>query len=144
MTLFECAIRYDKMCENGAVKRCTELYLVDALTFTEAEARIIQQMQPFISGEFTVQSIKRTPYAEVVNHGDPSADRWYKAKIHFITIDERTAAEKKTVVNLIVLGESVQSAHNAVVRHMQDSMADYEIATIEETKVMDVYMSQQP
>ena len=89
---FECKIRYDKMQENGAVKKVTEPYLVDALSFTEAEARIIEEMKPFISGEFSVSAVKRSKIAEIFR--DDSADRWYLVKVAFITIDEKTAVEK--------------------------------------------------
>ncbi len=89
---FECKIRYDKAQENGAIKKVTEPYLVDALSFTEAEARIIEEQTPFISGEVNVTAVKRTKIAEIF--WDDSADKWYLVKVAFITIDEKTAVEK--------------------------------------------------
>ncbi len=76
---FECKIRYDKMQENGSVKKVNEPYLVDALSFTEAEARIIEEMTPFISGEFSVAAVKRTKISEIFR--DDTADKWYLVKV---------------------------------------------------------------
>ena len=81
---FECKIRYDKAQENGAIKKVTEPYLVDALSFTEAEARIIEEQTPFISGEVNVTAVKRTKIAEIF--WDDSADKWYLVKVAFIKI----------------------------------------------------------
>lgn len=92
---FECKVRYDKLQENGSVKKVTEPYLVDALSITEAVARITDEMAPFISGDYSVSSAKSTKIAEIF--WDDSADKWYLVKVAFITIDEKTAAEKKSV-----------------------------------------------
>ncbi len=80
---FECKIRYDKVMENGMVKKVNEPYLIDALSFTEAEARIIKEMTPFISGDFSVSAVKRTKISEIFR--DDTADKWYLAKVAFIT-----------------------------------------------------------
>lgn len=92
---FECKIRYEKTMENGLVKKVTEPYLVDALSFTEAEKRIIEEMTPFISGEFTVSDIKRANYSELFTSSEDAADRWFKCKLFFITLDEKNGTEKK-------------------------------------------------
>ena len=96
---FECKVRYDRLQENGAVKKVNEPYLVDALSFTEAEARITEEVSPFISGDFTVSAVKRTKIAEVFWQG---GDRWYLVKVGFITIDEKTAAEKRSTSLILV------------------------------------------
>ena len=88
---FECKVRYDKMMENGVQKKVNEPYMVDALSFTEAEARIIEELTPFISGDFTVSAVKRTKISEIF--WDDSADKWYLVKVAFITIDEKSAVE---------------------------------------------------
>ena len=93
-TWFECKIRYEKVMENGMQKKVTEPYLVDALSFTEAEARIIEEMTPFISGEFTVSDIKRANYSEIFTSEEEAADRWFKCKLIFITLDDKSGAEK--------------------------------------------------
>lgn len=93
-TWFECKIRYEKTMENGMQKKVTEPYLVDALSFTEAEARIIEEMTPFITGEFTVSDIKRANYSELFPSDEESADRWFKCKLIFITLDEKAVQRK--------------------------------------------------
>lgn len=99
---FECRIRYEKTMENGMSKKVTEPYLVDALSFTEAEARIIEQMAPFISGEFTVRDIKRASYSEVFYTEDPTDDKWYKGRLGFVAVDEKAGKEKITYTNVLV------------------------------------------
>ena len=91
---FECKVKYDRMMENGVLKTVSEPYLVDALSFTEAEARITDKMQPFISGEFSVDTVKRVKLSDIFYN--EAGDRWYKVKTNFITIDEKTAVEKRT------------------------------------------------
>lgn len=134
---FECKARFDKMQENGSVKRVSEPYLVDALSCTEAEARVIEELTPFVSGELTVPSVKSTRITEIF--WDDSADRWYLAKLAFITIDEKTAAEKKTVSQILVAGSDFKSAYDNIIENMKGTMADYEIVSIAESPLMDVY-----
>lgn len=106
--LFETKIRYDKIHENGAVKKATEAYLVDALSFTEAEARIIEEMTPYISGEFSVVAIKRTKIAEVF--WNPEAEKWWTVKVNFITLDDKTGVEKKSASLILVQADDDASA----------------------------------
>lgn len=134
---FECKIRYDKAQENGAIKKVTEPYLVDALSFTEAEARIIEEQTPFISGEVNVTAVKRTKIAEIF--WDDSADKWYLAKVAFITIDEKTAVEKKSTSLILVAASDFKGAYDNFMEGMKGTMADFEIVSITETPLMDVY-----
>src|SRR5690554_8008132 len=97
---FECKLRYDKMLETGIQKTVTEPYLVDALSFTEAEARIIEEIRPFMSGEFTISDIKRVKYAE--SFFNDEGDRYYRMRLFFISLDEKSGTEKKTSVNMLV------------------------------------------
>ena len=134
---FECKIRYDKIMENGAIKKVTEPYLVDALSFTEAEARIIEEMTPYISGEFSVSAVKRTKISEIF--WDDSADKWYLVKVAFITIDERTAVEKKSISQILVAASDFKEIVKCTLEGMKGTMADYEIVSINETPLVDVY-----
>lgn len=134
---FECKVGYKKTLENGVEKKVNEPYLVDALTFTEAEARIIEEMTPFISGEFTITAVKRMKINEIFF--DDRADKWYMAKVAFITIDEKTAAEKRTVTAMLVAASDFKEAYDNLVDGMKTTMADYEIVSIAETMIMDVY-----
>lgn len=134
---FECKVRYEKLQENGAAKKVTEPYLVDALSFTEAEARITEEMTPYISGEFAVSAIKPTKIAEIM--WDETGDRWYLTKVAFITIDEKTAAEKRSISQIMVQAANFKNALARFEEGMKGTMADYEIVQINETMIMDVY-----
>lgn len=138
-TWFECKIRYEKTMENGMNKKVTEPYLVDALSFSEAEARIIEEMTPFISGEFTVTDIKRANYSELFPCEEESADRWFKCKLFFITIDPKSGAEKKTPTNVLVQAADLRDVVKKLDEGMKGTMSDYQIASIAETAIMDVY-----
>ena len=136
---FECRIKYEKVMENGMNKNVTEPYLIDALSFTEAEARIIEEMTPYISGEFTVSDIKRAGYSELFFSEDANADRWFKCKLTFITLDEKSGSEKKTSTNVLVQASDLRDAVKKLDDGMRGSMADYLIASVAETAIMDVY-----
>ena len=134
---FECKVRYEKLLENGMQKMVTEPYLVDALSFTEAEARIIQEITPYMSGEFTISNIKRVKYAESFFNDD--GDRYYKMRLYFISLDEKSGAEKKTAVNMLVQASTLKEAIEIIETEMEKSMVDYTIASAAETAIMDVY-----
>lgn len=134
---FECKVRYDKMQDNGMVKKVNEPYLVDALTFTEAESRIIEEMKPFISGEYSISAEKKTKISEIFfNEG---ADRYYLVKVNFITLDENSGVEKKTVSQILVQASDFEDAVEKFNEGMKGTMADYEIGSISETMIMDVF-----
>ena len=97
---FICKIRYEKVMEDGLQKKVMEPYVVDALSFMEAEERIIEEMSGYISGEFDVVEIDRCVFKEIFFSDEAGADKWYKSKLQFITIDEKTEKEKKTAVYL--------------------------------------------
>lgn len=134
---FECKVRYDKAQENGAVKKVNEPYLVDALSFTEAEARITEEQRPFISGEFSVSAVKRTKIAEIFFF--EGGDRWFLVKVGFITIDEKTASEKRSNSLILVQASNFKEAYDNFIKGMAGTMADYDIISIAETPLMDVY-----
>ena len=136
---FECKIAYEKVMEDGLQKKVNETYTVDALSFTEAEKRIMEEMSSYISGEFAVKDIKIAPYKEIFFSEDASADRWYKAKLQFITIDEKTEKEKRSSVNYLVQADTLKGAVNNIEEVMGGSMIDYVIASVAETTLMDVF-----
>ena len=138
-TWFECKIRYEKVMENGMNKKVTEPYLVDALSFTEAEARIIEEMTPFITGEFTVSDIKRANYSELFSSDDEAADRWYETTLAFSTLDEKSGAEKITRTRVLVQAADLRDAMKKLDEGMKGTMADYQGVAIKETAIMDVY-----
>ena len=138
-TWFECKVRYEKTMENGMNKKVTEPYLVDALSFTEAEARIIEEVSPYISGEFTIADIKRANYTELFFCEEESADRWFKCKLTFISLDEKSGAEKKTSSNVLVQAADLRDAVKKLDEGMKGSMMDYVISSMAETAIMDVF-----
>lgn len=142
-TWFECRIRYEKVMADGISKKVTESYLVDALSFTEAEARIIEQMAPYISGEFTVRDIKLASYSEVFYTDKEVADKWYKGRLGFIAVDEKTGKEKISYTNVLVQECDFRDAVKKLDEGMKGSMADYVIVLVQETAIMDVYEYEQ-
>lgn len=136
---FECKLKFDKTQEDGSVKKVTEPYLVDAISFTEAEKRIIEEMKPYISGEFEVADIKRVRLAELFETKEDSADRWFKAKLTFVTFDENSGKEKKTSSFVLVQAADLRKALKRLDEGMKDSMLDYTIVELKETPIMDVF-----
>ena len=134
---FECRLRYDKIQENGSIKKVTESFLVDAMSFTEAEARIIEEQTPFISGEFSIPAIKKTNIAEIFY--DESADKWWSVKYNLITLDEKSGRERKTAVYVMVAADDQQGATDRFNEGMNGTLIDYEIAKVAETSILEVY-----
>ena len=136
---FETKVKFDKTMEDGMQKKVTEAYVVDALSFTEAEQRITEEMSSYISGEFEVSDIKKAAYHEIFFSDDTNADRWYKAKLQFITIDEKTEKEKRSNVNYLVQAATLNGAVKNIDEVMGGTLIDYVIASIAETQLMDVF-----
>lgn len=128
---------YDKTMENGTQKKVTELYLVDALSFTEAEARAIEELRPYIAGEFTIADIKRAKLSELFFN--ENGDRYFKAKVCFITLDEKSGTEKTTVANMLAQACDLREALQVVNKGMEGTMADYYISSLSATQIMDVF-----
>lgn len=137
MNWYECKIKYEKTLETGTQKKVTEAYLVDAMTFTEAENRIIEEMTPYIVGEFEVTAVKKERISEMFI--DPQGDKWYRAKVNFITLDEKSGAEKKSASTMLVQASDFQRAVKNLEDGMKGTMSDWEINTISETALMDVF-----
>ena len=138
-TWFECKIRYEKIMEDGLPKKISEAYVVDALSFSEAEERITKEMSSYISGEIEIVDVKIAPYREVFFADDNLADQWFKAKLSFITIDERTNKEKRTSMMYLVNAGNISSAINNIDKVMSGTMIDYVTTSISATKIFDVF-----
>lgn len=136
---FECKVKYQKIVENGLEKKVTEPYLIDALNFTEAEARMIEEIRPFISGEFDVTNIKKANYSELFFSQEDTADKWYKCKLMFVTLDEKSGKEKRSATYILVQASDFIDALGKLQDGMKGTLSDYEIASISETPLMDVY-----
>ena len=136
---FECTVRYERQMEDGMTKKVNELYVVDALSFGEAEESITKEMTSYVSGEFEVKNINPAAYGEVFFSENAADDRWYKARLSFITIDEKTEKEKRSSVTYLVQASTFNRAVKNIEEVMSGTMIDYVIANIMETKIMDVY-----
>ena len=137
---FECKIKYNKVLEDGKEKLVTEKYLVSAMSFTEAEANFIKEITPYISGEFFIDDISRADYSELFLSEDESADKYYDAKLAFITLDEKSGKEKKTNVNMLVQAADMRDAMNRLDEGMKGTMCDYQSVKLQETSLVDVFI----
>lgn len=136
---FKTKVRFEKMGEDGLNKKVTEDYVVDALSHTEAEERITEEMKSFVSGEFDVKSIVPAPFKEIFFSDDPEDDKWYQVKLDFITINENSEKEKRSKVTYLIQAGSVNRAIKNVDEVMGGSMIDYEIVSVNSTKFWDVF-----
>ena len=134
---FECTIKYRKITEDGEEKSVSENYLVDALTFTEAEKRINEEAEQFVSGPYEVVNIKLTNYTEV--HHVEDCQYWFKAKVTFITADEERGKERKSNANMLVQADNVNEAYENLKTALNDMTIDYTIPSVSETKVFEVF-----
>ena len=160
MKNYEVKILLDRTMENGMTKKVAEQYIVaECLSLSESEARAIEYIQPYDTGEYEVTSSRVAPYCEIVydkfglvsqvdgeaqkllgqnRNASTDPDRWYRVKVSLITLDERSGREKRTVQNLLVNACSVNAAHDLTVEHLKGCMSDYEIGNVDETKIIDV------
>lgn len=136
-TFIEAKVKFNKQLENGKFKKVNEPYIVKALSFTEAEARVTKEVSPYISGEFTVSAVKKSNIVEIFRNAE--GNFWYKVKANFINIDEKTAVEKLTPVYYLVQAQDFRTAYDNFLKGMKGTMADFVIASITETKIMDVF-----
>lgn len=137
MNYFETTVKFEKTVEEGKILKVSEKYLVDALSFTGAEARIIEEMKPFISGEFQVSKITRAKINELF--ANENGDKWYKCKVFFVSLDEVKVVEKLTSSTMYAQANDTVDAERVLREGMKGSMADYVIASITETKILDVF-----
>lgn len=138
-TWFETSVQYEKTMEDGLQKKVIEQYVVDAFSFTEAESAITEEMSAYISGEFRVKTIRQAAYGEIFFSDAAADDRWFKAKLMFITIDEKTEKEKRTANTYLVQAHTIQQAMKYIEQVMGGTMIDYEVAAISDTKIFDVF-----
>jgi hypothetical protein len=136
-TWFECTAKYIKMDETGHEKRVSETYLLDAISFTEAETRIYKELQTMVSGEFTVSKISKTRISEIIP--SDNGDRWYKTRVTFITVDEESGKEKRITQIILVFSGSIKEAYDQIIEAMHGMMADFEISGINESTIIDVF-----
>lgn len=136
---FECKVRYDKPQGDGTIRQSSEVYLVEGLSFSEAEDSLVKELEPYISGEFMVDTMKRAKYVEIFNSKDAASDRFFRIRVSFITIDEKTEKEKLINSNYLVHAVDVKNALETLTENMVDTLGDYRIGNITETKILDIF-----
>ncbi|KXB74026.1 DUF4494 domain-containing protein [Porphyromonas somerae] len=142
---FECKVSYERQADSMGMKKVSESYLVDALSFTEAEKRIIKEVRPFVSvGELEVVNIRRARIAELFLNDEAEDDRYFRAKVNFITVDEKSGSEKKTSATMIVKSDSLPNAVTELKAQLDSQMASYEIASVTDTQILDVFQYEAP
>ena len=143
-TWYATKVRYQKTMEDGSEKVVTEQYLVDALSFTEAESAIIEEMAVYVSGELKVSNLGKANFKEIFFSDVDDDDKWFKAKLQFITIDEKTEREKRSNVLYLVQAKSVARARRYIDEVMGKTMIDYDVVGLNETKLVDVFEHHAP
>ena len=133
---FEVKVKIQKTLEDGKQKKVSEQYVVEAATFGEAEKRVTECLKPYIEGEFEVTDIKIAAYVQII-YGDDNADKYFKAKVTFVALDETTGKEKKTSELYLVQSETLESAEADVKHYLNDSNTT--ISSIAETAILDVF-----
>lgn len=136
---YETTVRYERQKDDDTNSIATEAYTVDALSFAEAEQRITDEMQPFCSGEFDVKKIAIAPYTEVFFSEDEDDDKFFRATVALITLDERTGKAKKTNVTYLVQADNIETARRYVVDAFSNTAMEYEINRLVKTKILDVF-----
>ncbi len=136
-TWFECKVKYEKIGNDGKAKMVSEPYLIDAVSFTEAESRIHKELEPYISGDFFVSTIKIANFSELIPN--ENGDRWFKCKTAFINFDEEKGIERRSNTYMLVQANNVKEAYDNVTVALKDTMADFEIPSIQESPIMDVF-----
>ena len=137
---YEVKIQYQEMQEDGKEKKVTEQYVVEALSFTEAESRIIEEMTPYISGEFDVVAEKIAPFNEIFLSDNYTDDKWFVSKVAFITIDEKTEKEKKQTFRYLVQAATSELALDYTKEMFSHGMSDYCIEAVQDTPTLDVFL----
>ena len=139
-TWFQCKVKYERNVDDGSIAKVSETYLIDALSFTEAEERINEEMKPYISGDFMVTDIKRAKIYELFEN--ESGDRWYRSKVNFVSLDEEKGVEKRIATTMYAQASTLKEAVDVIDKGMKGTLADYEIASVAETDVMDIFKYQ--
>lgn len=136
---FNVALKYEKMDEKGLNKMVTEHYLVKSFTCSSAEYSIIQEMQPFITGDFKVNAVKESKYSELFLSEEAAADRYFECKLKFITLDEKSGKEKFTQTKVLVQAADLRDAVKKLDAGMRGTMAEYQIVAVSETNIIDIF-----
>jgi hypothetical protein len=134
---YECKIKYSRIDEDDRTKTFNQPYLFDAMSFTEAEARVTEEMQQYISTEFKITNIKVANFAEICPN--ENGDRWFKCKLSCITLDEEKGSEKRSNSYILVQANDVKDAYDVLAESLADTVGDFEIPSVQESPILDVF-----
>lgn len=141
-TWFECKVTYEKTNENGLLSKTTESYLIDTVSYTHVEAKLTEELAPFTAnGIFTINTIKRVKIAELFLNDKEEDDKYFRCKVNLISLDEKKGVEKKTAATMIVKSSSLPHAVERLDKEMSSTLFEYEIASVVETNIMDIYQA---
>lgn len=138
MEFYECKVRYQREVGDGKLQKANDIYLIEAVSFGDAETRVLEEVRPFVfmGQEVEMKAIKRVLYNEVLPN--PQGHFWYKAKVMLTTIDEEAGKEKKIATNILVQETDMEAAYKAVNQLLKTSITDYEITNMQVTGIVDV------
>jgi len=134
-SLFEVKIQYNALDENGKYHKFTENYLVDAVNFGDAETKTIEHTAGHIPGYYTIVSVKRSNVVEIFDF--PDGDKWFKARVLFVTVGEN-GKEKKEPNHMLIQADDIKSARERLEEKMEGTLVDVEVVKIEETAILEV------
>lgn len=136
---FEVKVKYTKVCEDGREKKVSELYLLDAVSFTEAESRIIEELREMIQGDFCIEAIKKSNITELVDSNDANDDKWFKAKVAIIDCDSISGKEKRSNQYFLVAGSDVDKSLENLQKALSTYVIPFEIVQVGDSNIMDVF-----
>ena len=136
---FEVKVKYTKVCEDGREKKVSELYLLDAVSFTEAESRIIEELREMIQGDFCIEAIKKSNITELVESNDANDDKWFKAKVAIIDCDSISGKEKRANQYFLVAGSDVDKSLENLQKALSTYVVPFEIVQVGDSNIMDVF-----
>ena len=134
---FTVKVKYTKQMDNGALKRVSEPYLLAAMTFTDAEARIYEELGALIRGEFNVVGIARTELNDIFAYDD--AETWYKCRVRYENFDADSEKSKKVTQNFLVSANNVKEAYERIQESLKTLMVDFEIPSIVYSPIVDIF-----
>lgn len=136
-TWFKVKVKYTKQLESGSFKRVSEPYLLSAMTFTDAEARIYEELGSFIRGEFSVMGITREDIQDIFQYDD--ADSWFKCKISYDNIDDDGDKKRTVTQNFLVSAKTVKDSYERIEESLETLMLDYQIISIIASPIVEIF-----
>ena len=137
-TWFLAKVKYQKEDqETGLLKSVTEPYLFDAMSYTEAETRVYEELADSIRGELSVPRITKTKYIDVIRYDD--SDIWHRCKVTYFVADGDSGKERKVTNLLLVTAHDVKQAYDRIRESLSTMMVSFRVPEVVETPIVEVY-----